>query len=400
MTDYFHIRITCKAIAPYRVGRTEAERNLTLESLEQRFLMAYRRARPLVLNGRPIATDNIERIRIYKSEEFVVSLNNVPDSTVEVTGELIVGAPGWELEEEKGMVSLQNHQPSVDAKEVFVVHGRNDGARKALFDFLRAIGLKPVEWSEAVRATGKASPYIGEILDAAFSRAHAVVVLFTPDDEARLREQFRIDSDLLHETQLTGQARPNVLFEAGMAMARSQDRTVLVELGDLRPFSDVAGRHAIRLDNSSQRRQDLAQRLEAAGCPVNLQGTDWHTAGDFEAALVLLTQGLSEPMAVEEQPSNNAAYPQLSDDAKELLVAATKSSAREILKAAASGGLTIQANGKSFTERGNAKSEARWEQALEDLLDYGLVTDPRGKGQVFEVTHKGFQVADSLEASQ
>ena len=123
---------------------------------------------------------------------------------------------------------------------------------------------------------------------------------------------------------------------------------------------------------------------------MNLQGTDWHTAGDFEAALALLTQGLSEPMAVEEQPSNNAAYPQLSDDAKELLVAATKSSAREILKAAASGGLTIQANGKSFTERGNAKSEARWEQALEDLLDYGLVTDPRGKGQVFEVTHRGF----------
>ena len=150
---------------------------------------------------------------------------------------------------------------------------------------MQSIGLHPLEWSEAVRSTGKPSPYVGEILDAAFSRAHAVVVLLTPDDEARLREPFRTNSDPPHEVELTGQSRPNVLFEAGMAMSRGEDRTILVELGTLRPFSDVAGRHVIRLDDSSPRRQDLAQRLQAAGCPVNLDGTDWHTAGNFEDAL-------------------------------------------------------------------------------------------------------------------
>jgi hypothetical protein len=25
----------------------------------------------------------------------------------------------------------------------------------------------------------------------------------------------------------------------------------------------------------------LAHRLQAAGCSINLNGTDWHTAGDF-----------------------------------------------------------------------------------------------------------------------
>ena len=70
-----------------------------------------------------------------------------------------------------------------------------------------------------------------------------------------------------------------------MAMGRDQDRTVLVELGTLRPFSDIAGRHTIRINNTSQRRQELAQRLRAAGCPVRLEGTDWHTAGDFDSAL-------------------------------------------------------------------------------------------------------------------
>ena len=383
----------------------------------------YRSGKPIVINGRTVTSEDIGRVQINKTDRDSYDLNifmqaqqeaqnsfmfvdhkgRLPadllaDNGEDVTGEFITGPSG--SESESASHSSQEVRPATGTRDVFVVHGRNTEARDALFEFLRAIDLHPLEWSEAVRATGKPSPYIGEILDAAFSRAHAVVVLFTPDDEARLREQFRIDSDLLHETQLTGQARPNVLFEAGMAMGRSQDRTVLVELGDLRPFSDVAGRHAIRLANNSQRRQELAQRLEAAGCPVNLQGTDWHTAGDFEAALALLTQGLSEPMAVEEQPSNNAAYPQLSDDAKELLIDAANSAKGAIVRVRSAGGLVIQAGGKSFVKSGDKRSEARWNGALEELLNYGLVNDPTGKGQLFDVTREGFEVADELGASE
>lgn len=170
-----------------------------------------------------------------------------------------------------------------DTRNVFVVHGRNLEARSSLFRFLRSIGLQPLEWSQAIKATGKASPFIGEILDAAFTKAQAVVVLLTPDDEARLRESFRGLSEPIYETELTGQARPNVLFEAGMAMGRNPDRTIIVELGTLRPFSDIAGRHTVRLSNDSAARHELAQRLETAGCPVDLTGRDWHTEGDFGA---------------------------------------------------------------------------------------------------------------------
>ena len=79
-----------------------------------------------------------------------------------------------------------------------------------------------------------------------------------------------------------------------MAMARNQDRTVLIELGNLRPFSDIGGRHTVRLDNSSQRRQELAQRLQAARCPVKLTGTDWYTAGDFEDAFPMNSTGVQK----------------------------------------------------------------------------------------------------------
>src|SRR5258708_37136254 len=101
----------------------------------------------------------------------------------------------------------------------------------------------------------------------------------TPDDVAKLRRGLRKPDDPQYEAQLVHQARP--LFEAGMALGRSTQRTVLVEVGKLRPFSDVGGRHVIKLDNSTESRQQLAQRLEGAGCPVDLTGTDWHREGDF-----------------------------------------------------------------------------------------------------------------------
>jgi predicted nucleotide-binding protein len=176
----------------------------------------------------------------------------------------------------------KNIQSNINNRNVFVVHGRNWEARNAMFQFLRSIDLQPIEWSQAIKETGKATPYVGEILDTAFSIAQAIVVLLTPDDIAKLQDHFIDEDDEYYEKELTPQARPNVLFEAGMAMGRSAERTILVEIGKLRPFSDVGGRHVIRLSNKTQKRQELANRLETAGCAVNLSGSDWHTEGNFE----------------------------------------------------------------------------------------------------------------------
>jgi predicted nucleotide-binding protein len=172
--------------------------------------------------------------------------------------------------------------PDVDPRDVFVVVGRNNEANTAMFTFLRAINLKPMEWSVAIAATGSGSPYIGDALEAAFARAKAVVVLMTPDDIAQLREEYA-SGPADPELQPTPQARPNVLFEAGMALGLHPDRTILVELGSLRSFSDVAGRHAVRIDNTPAKRNDLATRLRNAGCAVDTSGSDWYGAGDFTA---------------------------------------------------------------------------------------------------------------------
>jgi predicted nucleotide-binding protein len=167
---------------------------------------------------------------------------------------------------------------SVDKRVVFVVHGRDEDLRQSLYSFLRSIHLLPIEWSELTSSAASAAPHIPDLLDAAFQRAQAVVVLLSPDEDVKL-------TDRLGGGDEGFQPRPNVLFESGLAFARNADRTVLVEVGKVRPFSDIAGRHVVRLDDTSSaavaKRQDLAMRLKAAGCDVSITGTDWHTAGSF-----------------------------------------------------------------------------------------------------------------------
>ena len=168
-----------------------------------------------------------------------------------------------------------------DTRKVFVVHGRDLHLRREFFAFLRTLDLQPLEWSEALKLTKKASPYIGEVLDTAFDTVQAIVVLLTPDDEVRLTQGLWSQNEEESEKELRLQPRPNVLFEARMAFGRNPDRTLLIQIGRVKGFSDVAGRHIIRLTNTSESRQDVAERLHTAGCAVSTSGKDWLKQGDF-----------------------------------------------------------------------------------------------------------------------
>ncbi|NJC13101.1 putative nucleotide-binding protein [Micromonospora profundi] len=173
-------------------------------------------------------------------------------------------------------------QPMPNPRDVFVIHGRDDQARRALWSFLQAIDLHPLDWEEIVQETGRPSPYMGEVLEKAFHTNQAAVVLMTPDDGAILHESLRDKSDRAFESQLTGQVRPNVLLEAGMALGLQRDRTVVIEIGMLRSISDLAGINTIHFDGTVVSLHKIAQRLRAAGCAVNTTGTDWLDVSRFK----------------------------------------------------------------------------------------------------------------------
>ena len=190
-----------------------------------------------------------------------------------------------------------------DDRRVFVVHGRNLAARDAMFSFLRSIDLKPIEWTEAISSAiadeAGLSPYIGDVLEVAFGKAKAIVVLMTPDEIAYLRND--IDDIALQgedpECQPSEQVRPNVLFEAGMAMGINPNGTILIKLGSTRPFSDIVGRHTIVIKDGPEWRHDLVKRLESAGCPVDNDGTDWLRSGNFSIPPSIESEDVADIMS-------------------------------------------------------------------------------------------------------
>lgn len=169
---------------------------------------------------------------------------------------------------------------NTNKRDVFVVYGRNEHARRAMFSFLRAIGLNPIDWSLAVNNSEQSSPYNGEVVETNMAQAQAIVALLTSDEVAYLRPVLCSDTDD-PEGRPKGQARPNVIFEIGMALGSRHDQTIIVEIGHTQPFTDIHGRNVIRMTNDTDSRNALVERLRNVGCSVDTSGPDWLNAGDF-----------------------------------------------------------------------------------------------------------------------
>lgn len=85
----------------------------------------------------------------------------------------------------------------------------------------------------------------------------------------------------------------------------------------------------------------------------------------------------------------------ISEDAKALLKAAAKDGNGTILKMSFIGGRMIQAGSESFGG-GPGRESAKWEHAIDELINDRLIVGRGYKGEVFELTHEGWAVADRL----
>jgi hypothetical protein len=149
-----------------------------------------------------------------------------------------------------------------------------------------------LEWNELVDRTGSAAPYNGAAVAAAFEVAQAVVVVLTPDDVGFLHPALQGPRERDDDYNPTGQPRLNVVLEAGMALQSHPTQTILLQLGQTREISDLAGRNTVRLDGTPEHFNSFANRLEQAGCPVQRKGNDWLDAEGFTklAALTRVAQ--------------------------------------------------------------------------------------------------------------
>lgn len=88
--------------------------------------------------------------------------------------------------------------------------------------------------------------------------------------------------------------------------------------------------------------------------------------------------------------------PDLSYEASLLLKEAARDSHGRILHIRHLGGTDIQTNGKNFVDSNERRHIAKWESALNELESLQLIKSRGSKGQIFEVTNLGFDLADNI----
>jgi predicted nucleotide-binding protein len=179
------------------------------------------------------------------------------------------------------------NQPMANPTRVFVIYGQNTAAYNEMVKFLRALRLEPLDFNRVgadLAQELKENPTVLQIVRRGMALAQGVVALFTPDEWAVLRPALDPARGSGEESR-RWQARPNVIFEAGLAMGAAPDRTIFVKLGpDVRLFSDLGGVHLVNIGNTHKSRDYLRDRLKAAGCAVEMATNphlDTAQAGDF-----------------------------------------------------------------------------------------------------------------------
>jgi len=133
---YYHVRITQKSSSAH----DETKLDLTEENLLERFLQPYELGQPILINGKTIPSDDIERFRITRSREsserLIAAVKakeressvvffggpsyqwQAADSAEDVTDEFIRGPAGYRAEQISKKKSPTNraHSRRSDAK--------------------------------------------------------------------------------------------------------------------------------------------------------------------------------------------------------------------------------------------------------------------------------------------
>lgn len=87
---------------------------------------------------------------------------------------------------------------------------------------------------------------------------------------------------------------------------------------------------------------------------------------------------------------------QLSREAQVLLKACSEDPGGQVLHLAHLNGVVIQVGGKNLVEDNTPRSRAKWEGALSELENKGLLEAVGAKRQIFKMTREGYAVADQI----
>ena len=162
----------------------------------------------------------------------------------------------WENDKETQIPSSAQANDRPSSNKVFVIHGRDDGAKETVARFLTKLGLEPVILHEQENRGRTIIEKFEEHAQVGFA-----VVLLTPDDVGSLKDK---------EPNLKPRARQNVIFEFGYFIGKlSRKRVCALVKGDVEKPSDYDGVLYIPLDDFGGWEKKLIKELKSAGFEVD-----------------------------------------------------------------------------------------------------------------------------------
>ena len=142
-------------------------------------------------------------------------------------------------------------------KQVFVVHGRDEGTKNIVARFLETLNLEPVILQDQPNEGRTIIEKFEEYAQVGFA-----VILCTPDDVGTLATE---------KERLNLRPRQNVVLEWGFFLGRiGRERVCALVKGNVEIPSDYAGVVYIDLDDSGGWKMKLARELSKAGLSVDL----------------------------------------------------------------------------------------------------------------------------------
>lgn len=163
---------------------------------------------------------------------------------------------------------------------------------------------------------------------------------------------------------------PNVFYELGIAHAMGKPVILIAPSPEDVPF-DIRTKRLVLFQSLDELREKLKDELARV--------------------VVASEQPVQSVLEVK------TLMPKLLPEARLLLKEASRDPSGTIIYARFIGGTTIHANGKNLVPSSERREVAKWERALDELTSNGLVVARGHKGEVFEVTNAGYQVADMID---
>jgi hypothetical protein len=102
------------------------------------------------------------------------------------------------------------------------------------------------------------------------------------------------------------------------------------------------------------------------------------------------------PESITAPVESTTRLPELTNEARILLKEASLDPHGTIIHARYIGGTDIQTNGKNLISSKDRREVARWESAIEELVSKELLVARGHKGEIFEVSNLGYQLADMI----